>query len=126
MTSDADPVYSARNTVHDADPREGAPVSPLADYMDYISGAGFQRGPVMTSGALGPSFLTLDQHNFRAMRRRFGEGDPSAGSYHLNQIHFDKENGNVSVAALDVGPSSWYGTPTQHAQGVERSTGAGA
>ena len=38
MNRDADPVYTARNTVHDADPREGAPESPLADYLDYISG----------------------------------------------------------------------------------------
>ena len=121
MIADADIRPQPRDPKHDYDPREGAPESPLSDYMDYISGAGFQRGPVMTSGALGPAFLTWQQADFRDMRRRYGEGDPSVGSYNLNQIHFDKENGTASVAALDVGPSSWYGTPTQPTQTNERS-----
>lgn len=125
MSTDADPIWTQRSnpTVHDADPRSGAPESPLNDYMDYISGAGFGRGPVLTSGAGGPAFLTSDQRDFRAMRRRYGESDPTVGGYNLNQIHFDKENGNVSVAQLDVGPSGWYGTPSQQTGTVERSAG---
>ena len=120
---DADVRPQARVPIHDTDPREGAPESPLNDYMDYIGGAGFQRGPVLTSGALGPAFLTWGQQDFRDMRRRYGEGDPSMGNYSLNQIHFDKENGNVSVAQLDVGPSGWYGTPGQSGGSTERQTG---
>jgi hypothetical protein len=123
MIADADPVYTQRNRTHDYDPREGSPETPLADYMDYISGAGFGRGPVLTGGAYGPGFLTWDQADFRAMRRRFGEGDPDIGNYNLNQVHFDKETGTASVAQLDVGPSGWYGTPAGPTGTVERSQG---
>lgn len=120
---DADPIATQRSPVHDADVQPGAPESPVNDFMDYIGGAGFQHGPVLTSGALGPAFLTWDQKNFQAQRRRYGESDPSVGGYNLNQIHFDKETGNASVAQLDVGPSGWYGTPSQSDASVEREAG---
>lgn len=80
------------------------------NFLDYIAGGGYANGPV-PSGAIGPAFLTPAQADFRATRRRFGEGDPSVGGYNLAQVHFDKETGTCSVAQLDVGPSSWYGTP---------------
>jgi len=110
MSTDADPIYTQRSAVHDADPRQGAPESPAADYLDYLE-TGFLRGPVLSHGSLGPAFLTWGQKDFRAMRRQFGEGDPDRGNYNLNQIHFNKENGCLSVQTLDVGPSSWYGSP---------------
>ena len=109
---DADVRPEARNPVRDADVRPQAGQSPVMDYMDYIGTPGFQRGPVLTSGAIGTSFLTWGQSDFRRMRRRYGEGDPSVGSYNLNQVHFNKENGTLSVQSLDVGPSSWYGSPS--------------
>lgn len=109
---DADPTGPQVRTepVHDFDPRQGAPESRFADYLDYLQG-GFQAGPVLTGGAAGPAFLTWGQQDFREMRRKYGEGDPDVGSYHLNQVHYNKENGTLSVQALDVGPSSWYGSP---------------
>ena len=111
--TDADIRPQTRNPIRDADPRNQPTQSPYLDYLDYIGGAGFGRGPVLTSGAYGPGFLTWSQRDFRAMRRRYGEGDPEVGNYALNQINFNKENGTGSVAQLDVGPSSWYGSVEQ-------------
>lgn len=111
--NDADPVQTQRNAIHDADPRQGGQESPYMDRMDYLTylESGFQAGPVLTSGALGPAFLTPGQRDFRDMRRKYGEGDPDRGNFNLAQVHFNKENGSVSVQTLDVGPSSWYGSP---------------
>lgn len=113
MNPDADPRPQYRSPVHDADVRQGGQESPYMDRMDYLDyiAYGAQAGPVLTAGALGPAFLTWRQRDFRDMRRRFGEGDPDRGNYNLNQIHFNKENGALSVQTLDVGPSSWYGSP---------------
>jgi hypothetical protein len=79
------------------------------NFLDYLE-SGFHRGPVLTSGAIGSSFFTPVQSDFRDSRKRFGEGDPNRGTYNLNQVHWNKENGTVSVSTLDVGPSSWYGS----------------
>lgn len=82
------------------------------NFLDYLE-SGFQGGPVLTHGAIGPSFLTWQQQDFRAQRRRYGGGNMDDGSFFLSQVHFDKETGTASLGQLDVGPSGWYGTPHQ-------------
>lgn len=87
------------------------------NFLDYISGSG--TGPQLTSGAIGPSFLTWQQKDFRHMRRRYGETELDAGTFPLSQIHFNKESGTASLGQLDVGPSSWYGTPHSDFKGCD-------
>lgn len=79
------------------------------NYLDYLEN-GFTSGPVLTSGAIGPSFLTWRQQDFRAQRRKYGETELDSGSFPLSQVHFNKETGTCSLGQLDVGPSGWYGT----------------
>ena len=85
----------------------GTPTS----YMDFIApgGLGSHSGPVLTNGAIGTSFLTPEQSDFRRARRKYGEGMLDDGNFYLSQVHFDKESGTCSLGQLDVGPTGWYG-----------------
>lgn len=95
------------------------------NFLDYLE-SGSHRGPFMTDGAIGTSFLTPQQADFRKARRRYGEGMLDDGNYYLSQVHFDKETGTASVGQMDVGPSGWYGTPPNDYRSAGSRTVTGA
>ena len=77
-------------------------------YMDVLS-AGPSLEPMYLHGAVGTAFLTPEQGAFKATRKKYGTlDDPDAGGYHLNQIDWDKDNGDTEVTAMEATYGGWY------------------
>jgi hypothetical protein len=77
-------------------------------YLDVLS-AGPSVPPYYLSGAIGTSFLTPSQGAWNDGRKRFGSlDDPDAGGYQLNQILWDKDNGDAEMTTLEATSDGWY------------------
>ena len=80
-------------------------------YLDILSSGPEYRPMYLDNPAIAPAFLTPDQMQFRERNRarKYGEGDPDVGGYHLAEVIFDKRDGGATVGMTEVGPSAWYG-----------------
>jgi hypothetical protein len=65
--------------------------------------------PVYLQGAIGTSFMTPAQGAWNDGRKKYGSlDDPDAGGYQLNQIIWDKDNGDAEMTTLEATNGGWY------------------
>ncbi len=82
---------------------------PVTNMFATTLSAGPSVPPYYLSGAIGTSFLTPETAAFNARRKKYGSlDDPDAGGYMLNQIDWDKDNGDAELTTLEATSDGWY------------------
>ena len=77
-------------------------------FMDLLT-AGPSAPPTYLAGDIGPSFHTPKTAAFNATRKKYGTlDDPDAGGFMLNQIDWDKDNGDAEMTQLEATNAGWY------------------